>query len=239
MVLPAELSSTISSTSHCWVRGSSAAVGSSKRSTSGFMTSQGEQGDIEPEEDRRVADEGGSHQHGEHRHQLHPGVDPLEQPRARGDVAAEERLAHHRGRPTERFLDEAALPPLADAPARAQADFPLQQPARGAGGGRLAGGGQRRRGRQVRRRQGRRGQRFRRPPWPFGASPPAASPGGRTRTPRAAPPRSPPSRRTPRSGTPPSGGRPWRSRSRSAGRGARSRCSGPVRPGSRTGGRRG
>ena len=39
IVLPAPLSSTMSSTSHCWVRGSSAAVGSSKSSTSGFITS--------------------------------------------------------------------------------------------------------------------------------------------------------------------------------------------------------
>ena len=39
IVLPARLSSTISSISHCWVRGSSAAVGSSNSSTSGFITS--------------------------------------------------------------------------------------------------------------------------------------------------------------------------------------------------------
>ena len=39
IVLPARCSSTISSTSHCWVRGSSAAVGSSNSSTSGFITS--------------------------------------------------------------------------------------------------------------------------------------------------------------------------------------------------------
>ena len=39
IVLPAAFSSTMSSISHCWVRGSSAAVGSSNSSTSGFITS--------------------------------------------------------------------------------------------------------------------------------------------------------------------------------------------------------
>ena len=39
IVLPAAPSSSIRSISQCWVRGSSAAVGSSNSSTSGFMTS--------------------------------------------------------------------------------------------------------------------------------------------------------------------------------------------------------
>src|SRR6185312_2773735 len=64
--------------------------------------------------------------------QLDPRVEPLEQPVARGDVVAEDGLAHHAGRAGQGFGHEAALAPDADAAARAQPDLRLQQPLGGA-----------------------------------------------------------------------------------------------------------
>ena len=78
-----------------------------------------------------LSDERGRDEQAEQRQQLHPRVEALQQAGPRGHVVGEHRLAHQDADAADAsWLDEAALPPLADAPARAQADLARQQPPR-------------------------------------------------------------------------------------------------------------
>ena len=72
--------------------------------------------------------ERGHDQETEQREHLHPGVEPLQQARRRGDVVGEHRAADEPGHPTEGLLHEPTASPPSDAATRTQSDLAPQQP---------------------------------------------------------------------------------------------------------------